>query len=284
MHRLCLNKNINGPLSLAIGVFDGIHLGHQNIIKELLKDQTTGIFTFNPHPRPNVKLILPFSERLKTLKELGVGSVFVSTKKDHVLGTSAEDFIEKVLLKEIKVNSIVIGQDFRLGKNRATSSDDFKLLCNKKGIQVKIIKDLQNNGKKLSSTSIRQLITNGDFKGVETLLGRPHYIYGIVCKGKGLGQKIGFRTANIYPNQRLCLPSSGVYSTRLTIDKKEYKSVSFVGDKSRVIIETHVPGIELNMYGKKIAVSFINKLREIERFSSVEELTKAIEQDVKNSV
>lgn len=284
MHKICLNSPGKGDLAITIGIFDGIHLGHQNILKELTAYPNNAVYTFNPHPRPNVKLVMPFSQRLQILRQLGAKTLFIATKKDHILGQSTVDFIEAVLVKEINVKTIIVGQDFRLGHNRDTTAEHFKELCNKYGIKVKIINDLEYEKDKLSSTYIRDLISKADFEKTQKLLGRPYSISGVVVKGKGFGQKIGFRTANINPHKDVILPSSGVYATTTKIGNSEYKSVCFIGEGKRPVIEAHIPGIELDLYGKRISVSFIKKLREVERFNSISELANAIRNDVKNSV
>ncbi len=284
MHKICLNKSESKSPAVAIGVFDGIHLGHQNIIKELVKHNNSCVFTFNPHPRPGTKLILPFSERLRILRELRVNTALVTTNKDRIFKQSAKEFIEAVLIKRLNTKLVIVGEDFRLGRNRETNAEEFKILCKEHDVEVKITEDLKYEGQKLSSTFIREQIANANFVRVEELLGRRYSIKGIVCKGKGLGQKIGFRTANIIPHKDIALPAGGVYSTIVRIDNSEYKSVCFVGDKTKLIIETHIPGIDINLYGKKITVSFIKKIRETKRFNSIEDLAKAIREDVKNSV
>jgi len=284
MHRVCLNKSESKSPAVAIGIFDGIHLGHQNIIKELTKHEGSCVFTFNPHPRPGTKLILPFSERLRILKKLRVSTVLVATSKDKIFKQSAEDFIEATLIKKLNAKLVIVGEDFKLGKNRETNAKEFKIMCNKYDVEVKIMNDLKYEEQKLSSTFIREQINNANFTKVEKLLGRRYYIKGIVCKGKGLGQKIGFKTANITPHKDLMLPAGGVYSVITKIDNSEHKSVCFVGNDPKLIIETHIPGIDVNLYGKKITISFIKKIRETKRFNSITDLANAIQEDIKNSV
>ncbi len=284
MHKLCLNKSKKGPLALAIGIFDGVHLGHSDVIKELKKHDNNAIFTFNPHPRPNTKLVVPFSERISLLRKMGIGKAYAVDTEDHILGMSASEFIETVLIKTIKASDIIVGEDFKLGKNRDTDAITFKKLCKEHGINVTIIKDLKIDGVKLSSTRIRELIIGADFNLIEKMLGRRYSIKGIVTSGKGFGAKLGFRTANIIPHREMAIPSSGVYSTITKFNGTEHKSVCFIGEGPKVVVETHIPGININLYGKKIEILFLRKMREVKRFKTAEELSKAIAEDIKNSV
>lgn len=284
MHKLCLKSTKGTPLALAIGVFDGLHLGHSDVIKELLKHENNAVFTFNPHPRPNTRLVIPFSERLRLLRDMGVKAVYAVDTKDHIIGQSAIDFINSILIRKIMPDHIIVGEDFKLGKDRDTDALTFKKLCKEKGIDVTIIKDLKIDGVKLSSTMIRDLIVKADFASVEKMLGRKYSIKGIVTKGKGFGAKLGFKTANIIPHSDMALPSSGVYSTLTELSGTDHKSVCFVGSGPKVIVETHIPGIDVDMYGKKIQVTFTRKIREVKRFNTPEELSKAIANDIKDSV
>ncbi len=284
MHKIYLNHQKNPPKALAIGVFDGLHLGRYNIIEELKKYDISSILSFYPHPRPNTKLILSFSERLRKFKQLGINQVFVITKKDAVFGMNTNDFIKKILINKLFVKNIIVGEDFRLGKNRDTNSLTFKELCSKEGINVVIIKDLKIDDKKISSTTIREFLEKARMLELKEQLGHHYSISGIVAKGKGLGGKLGFKTANIYPSKKMALPCHGVYKTLTNIDDKEYKSVTFVGGMDRTVIETHIPNFDSNIYYKRISICFIKKIRDIKKFNSTAELVLAIKEDIKNSV
>jgi riboflavin kinase / FMN adenylyltransferase len=284
MHKICLNHFKNPPKALAIGVFDGLHLGHLDIIGALKKHDISSVLSFYPHPRPKTKLILSFSERLRRLKDLGIHQVFMITKKDAVFGMSTKDFIKKVLIDELSVQNVIVGEDFRLGKNRDTNALAFQELCSKENINVVIIKDLKIDDKKISSTTIREFLEKGRVLELKEQLGRSYSISGIVAKGKGIGGKLGFKTANIYPSKKMVIPCNGVYKTSTNIDEKEYKSVTFVGGQDRTVIETHVPNFDSNIYYKRISVSFIKRMRDIKKFKSTSELVLAIKEDIKNSV
>jgi riboflavin kinase / FMN adenylyltransferase len=286
MRRFKLNPiNTKNSLTVAIGIFDGIHLGHQVILKELLKSKPSGIITFYKHPRTGVKLIQPFSQRISSLKDWGVNTVFALSKRDNVLEKSTEDFIENII-KPLNINKIIVGKDFRLGHNRDTDVNKFKIICKNQGIELKIIPIVLEDDQKLSSTNIRKHIMSGEIENANELLGHPFKIRGLVVKGAGLGKKIGFSTANLIPHHlKQVVPANGVYKTRTKIDNMVYDSFTYIGtnptlkDGKSYAIETHIPGFTNNLHGKLIELDFIKKTREEKKFNSTEELIKAIKAD-----
>ncbi len=274
-------------ITVAIGIFDGIHLGHQIILKELLRSKPTGIITFYKHPRSGVRLIQPFSQRISALKDLGINFVFALSKRDRILEKSTEAFIKQIVLP-LNINKIIVGMDFRLGHNRDTDVNKFEKICKTYKIELKIISVLlEEDNQKLSSTHIREYIINGDIESANQLLGHPFKIRGLVVKGAGLGKKIGFSTANIVPHHlKQVVPSNGVYKTRTKIENTFYDSFTYIGtnptlkDGKLYAIETHIPGFNKNLHGSVIELEFIKKTREEKKFNSLKELVNAIEQDL----
>lgn len=283
----CLDNSTKNISAISIGVFDGLHLGHQKILKKLISSGPSGVITFYKHPRTGVHLIQTFSQRLSSLKNLGVNKVFIISKRDNILSFSAEKFVREILIP-LKVKKVIVGSDFRLGHNRDTDVDMFKELCSKHKITVeKVDVVLEGHKSKLSSTDIRNKIFLGEIDSANSMLGHLFCIKGFVVKGAGLGTKIGFSTANIIPHpSKQVIPANGVYKTRTTIDKISYKSMTYVGTNPTLkegkyySIETHIPNFSEDLHGRVIEVEFISKIRDEIKFNSVADLVEAIRKDL----
>ncbi|MEI6079340.1 MAG: riboflavin biosynthesis protein RibF [bacterium] len=284
------NKNHKG-LAISIGVFDGVHLGHQKILNKLISYKPCGVITFYKHPRSGVKLLQPFCERLRIFKAMGINKAFAVSSRDKLLSLSAEDFVINVL-KPMGIDTVVVGLDFRLGHNRDTDVNEFEKICEKYKIIVdKIDIVLEGHNEKLSSTEIRSEISKGEMKEANALLGRPFSIKGYVVRGAGLGAKIGFSTANINPHPiKQVVPANGVYRTQTLIGQKTYDSMTYIGtnptlkDGKYYSIETHIPGFNKDLHGKVIEVKFLERTRGEIKFNSASELAKAIKKDIKSGL
>lgn len=279
----------NKQISIAIGIFDGVHRGHVKLLNESrLNNICTAVLTFYPHPKKEGKLIQSLRNRLYTLRTLGLNKAIVYTPLDNVLSLTAEEFVENELIP-LGVKHIYISGDFRLGRDRKTDAEGFKAICKDRGISVNIVSPETDDGVKISSSDIRKCIANGDVQKAGFLLGRPYSISGHVSRGRCIAKELGFRTANIKPSKRLVIPKNGVYITKTTVDKKEYDSFTYVGTSptllstEQVLVESHILGFDKNLYGKRIEVAFIKRLRDEIKFKSVEELVAAIKKDLKTS-
>ncbi len=283
-----LNKAETNNLSaISIGVFDGVHLGHQKILNKLISSGPCGVITFYKHPRTGIRLIQTFAQRLNYFRKIGINKVFAVSKRDKILSLSAEQFIRDIIVP-MKIKKVIVGSDFRLGHNRDTDVDLFKEICLKYNITVeKIDVVLEGHQHKLSSTEIRDKISIGEIESANSLLGHPFCIKGFVVKGAGLGAKIGFSTANIIPHPtKQVVPANGVYRTQTIIDGRSYKSMTYVGTNPTLkegkyySIETHIPGFSEYLHGQVIEVEFISKTRNEIKFNSVNELIDAIKKDI----
>lgn len=274
--------------TIAIGIFDGLHKGHREILKRLSSFEPSAVLTFYPHPRKDIKLLLSLSERLKDFKELGINRVFIMTGRDKVLLLPAEQFIHEKL-KAIGVERVIVGMDFRLGRGRKTDVHDFTTLCNSTGIDVEVIDMIEKNGVKLSSSDIRKNILDGNLKHAKILAEKHFTLSGIVCRGSGIGQNLGFRTANINARSDQVFPAKGVYRTITKIDDKYYDSLTYAGTNPTMknnrdyILETYIPNFNQTLYGQKIKIAFLDKIREEKHFSSQKELREAISEDINSS-
>lgn len=289
-----LNKNPN--LSLALGFFDGVHLGHQKVIKSAVdfakrNGIKSAVVTFKEHPCCFFrgicpKYILTREERLKHIEALGVDYVYLLDFNSKLCMLSAEDYLREVLVGNFSPKSISTGFNHYFG---AKKSGNVTLLAEKQleyGYKYFEISPQKVFGKTISSTAIRELLSKGQIKNANEMLGYNFSITGEVVKGQQLGRTIGFRTANlIYPNELIDLPF-GVYSTVVTIDGKKYQCVTNFGirptvsDSHKCTLETHILDFEKDIYGKYITVEFIKMIRAEKKFKSLDELKNQIIADV----
>ncbi len=285
-------ENSENSTVITIGVFDGIHHAHSAIFKELLKigkekELLPLVLTFYPHPdrilgKAETPLIQTLSQRIKKINEEGVKNV-IAVKFDRDFSElSAEGFIN-FLIEKLKMKGILVGENFRFGKGMEGNIDFLKILAHKKNFEVFSIKIFELDGKRLSSSIIRNLLIEGRVEQVIPMLGRPYSIVGRVVKGLGLGKKLGIPTANILTKNEI-LPE-GVFITKVYLKGKTFPSVTNIGraptlkgiDKT---VETHIIGLHENIFNEEIEVFFIKKIRDERRFQNVDDLKRRIIEDI----
>lgn len=289
---------------LAIGVFDGMHLGHQALIKaavaraKVLKGQVV-VMTFAPHPvhvlRPDkyVPLIISLSHRLRLIKELGVHACVVVRFTKRFAQLLPEKFVKRYIVDHFKSQEIFVGDEFRFGAGRDGSLEFFKKQGVHFGFRVKgftpikidtVLKDFRASSEKIGSTIIRHCILQGQLFEAERLLGRPVTLSGKVIKGDGRGRQIGFATANIQPQNQV-LPPMGVYAVHMHVANCMYMGMANIGVRPTfkndqiVTIEVHLFDFKGRLYGKEICVEFNQKIRSEQRFSSKEALVCQLKKD-----
>ncbi|MDD5454945.1 MAG: bifunctional riboflavin kinase/FAD synthetase [Candidatus Ratteibacteria bacterium] len=278
------------PLYLTIGFFDGVHRGHQKIIKKLVKEARikrypSAVITFSFHPLKLLNyshgklLIMPLEQKLNYFEQLGVDYAFVLDFNKHVVGMQAEDFIEKVLAKKLKVKKLYIGEDFRFGKGRRGDVEFLKKEGKKFGFSVTAVPLMKIGSETISSTKIRTLITEGNFEIIEKFLGRKYSLMGKVAKGKGISKNIKFPTANIKFDEVL-LPPEGVYAGWAKVGARGYKTAFFITTEPKHLIEAHIIGLKKNIYHKKVEIVFFRKTRSRMDFKTRQEAQKQIAGDV----
>lgn len=277
--------------AVLLGVFDGVHLGHKAALDELV---LTGadekcVYTFSTETvttKGTRKLLSTTAEKNELLLKGGANRV-ISADFSEVKDMTAEEFFDKVLVKNLKADVIICGENYRFGKGASAGSHDMKAMCEKAGIAFKEVKTLFINGETVSTTRIRGLIENGRTDEAWLLLGRPYSISGEVVHGNRIGTHLGIKTLNMLPDGKKALPKSGVYSTRCIIDGKLYKSVTDIGTKPTVeadnsmIIETHVFDFDDDVYGKTVRVEFLEYYRSEQKFDTLDELKQTILKDIK---
>jgi len=280
-----IKRKFKRPI-LTIGVFDGVHLGHQYIIKKIVQKArrihgTSIVFTFYPHPyrilkpREYLPLLISLEHRIKLLAELGVDVCIVQEFTESFSRIEKVSFIKNTLFSKIKPIEIVVGKDFNFGKNKLGNTDLLQDLSRSYNYKVKEIPSRLIDGKKISSTFIRSLLLKGNLKKATRFLGRPVSIFGKVVKGSKRGKILGFPTANIDCKHEV-LPPKGVYAAKIIFKRNKFFGVANIGVRpsfkkrrySRVIVEVHIFDFHKKIYGKSIEVEFIRKIREEKKFKN----------------
>lgn len=283
---------------VALGNFDGVHLGHQLLIKkacELAKqyEGTSVAYTFDPHP---AKILAPegaplllqtLSQKLSAIAGLGVDVCIVEKFTKEFAHQMPEEFFENILIKRLGTRAIVVGYDFTFGFHRTGTADIMAHLGKKHNTHVEIVEAQFSDEALLSSTEIRNLICAGMVSRATAMLGRPHRLEGEIIKGKGLGATLGAHTANMKPENEL-LPGNGIYLTKTYIDKDRREalpSISSIGTNptftgKMLTVETHILDFNKTLIGKKIAVDFLEKMRDQMIFPSSEKLAMQIKHDL----
>lgn len=277
-------------LFLTIGFFDGVHLGHQKILKTIIskaksQNHPSAVITFSFHPLKVLNyshgklLITPLEQKLDYFEKLGVDYAFVLDFNKHVAQTQANDFIEKILIKKLCVKKLYVGEDFRFGKERCGNIKLLQEEGKKFGFSVIPIPLFKVGDEIISSTKIRGYITEGNLKKIEKLLGRKYSLLGKVTKGKGISKDIQFPTANMQFDEIL-LPPEGIYAGWAKIGGRTYKSAFFVTTKPKRLIEAHIINLKKNIYHKEVEIVFFKKIRSRIVFQTRAEAQTQIAKDV----
>lgn len=286
---------------VTIGTFDGVHLGHQAILKDMVKTAKeiggeTVVITFYPHPRQvlninaaNLRFITTQEEKLKLLEKSGIDNVVVVNFTKEFSRVSSEDFIRDYIIEHINPVKLVIGYDHHFGNNRMGDFNLLNEMQNKYNFQVQRIEahDVENIA--VSSTKIRHSLQQGDIERANALLGYHFSYIGKVVSGNKIGRELGYRTANINLEKEFRLiETSGVYATYVDYEGKEYKSMTYIGKKPTVNndeienIEVHLFDFDGDLYDKEIKVRFVKRVRGEQKFESLDALKKQIQIDEKN--
>lgn len=286
-------------MALTIGVFDGVHLGHKFLIARV-KEQAaqhnllSGVVTFSQHPQEIISpgttlpILTDLAQREKLLKEEGVDIVVILSFTPEVARLSARQFVT-LLKRYLRLRHLVIGPDFALGQRREGNIDALRALGQELGFTVTVAPPIRINGDVVSSTAIRNALARGDMAKVRRLTGRFFSLHGPIVTGAGRGAKLGFPTANIGVNPNQALPSDGIYATLAYIDSKVYRSVTNIGTRPTFngcnrTVEVYIIDYSGNLYGQDLRIDIVERLRNEERFSSIDELKKQMAEDVKRGL
>lgn len=285
------------PSVLTIGTFDGLHRGHQALIGQLLtaahrRQAQAVVIAFHPRPktvlaphRPNNDYLTTPEERIALFAELGIDLLILTPFTLEFAQTTAYDFM-KILSKRLKPVELWAGHDFALGKNREGTIQRLTELGQELNYNVREFVSVLINGKVISSTQIRRLLLAGEVREATDLLGRYHSVSGEVVQGQQRGRTIGFPTANLATPAERLLPANGVYATFVQHpgDRRCYPSVTNVGvrptfEGDERTVETHILNFDQNIYGKRLTIEFVARLRPEKKFDSLDDLMTQISHD-----
>ena len=281
---------------LTIGTFDGVHIGHNKILKRLIQDSKKNnlsslVMTFFPHPRMilnkshEIKMIDTIDEKINLLEKTGLDNLIIHPFDNNFSKIRAKEFVEEILVKKLKIKEIIIGYDHKFGKDREASVEDLKkfgqdYMFNDKEIPAEEIDSIA-----ISSTKIRNAILNGEIEKCNKFLGRNFILTGKVVYGDGLGKKIDFPTANIEIKETYkIIPKNGVYLVKTKINSNTYFGMMNIGIRPTVggrnkSLEIHFFNFKDNIYGKNVSIEIIKKIRDEEKFSSIDQLKIQLKKD-----
>ena len=296
-------KDITAPFAdsfVTIGNFDGVHLGHHMLFSEVVsrayqKQGTSVVITFDPHPlqviRPDIgiKLISTYEQKVELISLAGIDVLVVIPFTRDFAATSAETFVDEVLIKTIRVRELVVGYDYAFGKGRQGNIEFLKEQGRLKGFPVTVVEPYYVDDMLVSSSKIRELVSEGRMMDVKRLLGRNYQIRGTVQEGKKRGGPVvGFKTANLNLSEEDLCPRHGVYVTQVVYDGKCYGGVLNIGynptfGENKLSAETHIFDFNQDIYGRKIKINLLKYLRGEKKFSGPEELAEQIHHDIRQA-
>ncbi|GGB79003.1 riboflavin biosynthesis protein [Flavobacterium suaedae] len=280
----------------TLGTFDGVHKGHKTILEKVTKSSKNSnhdsvVLTFFPHPRmvlqqnTGIELLNTMKEKAFLLDECGIDNLIVHPFDKAFSRLTAEDFVKTVLVEKLNISKIIIGYDHRFGRNRTATIDDLIYFGEQYGFEVEQISALEVNEVSVSSTKIRNALNEGDVTTANEFLGYNYFITGKVVKGEQRGRTIGFPTANIaIPEDYKLIPAKGVYVASAEIDGTVVKGMMNIGNRPTVngtnqSIEVHFFDLDKDLYGKELRVSLHKRLRNEEKFASVDALKQQLIED-----
>lgn len=288
-------KEIRFNTGIALGNFDGIHLGHQKLIRSMVEKSkennlVPSLLLFKRHTKAIIKsrepeLITNIDQKINIAKNLGVEIICLIDFDDNLMKLTGEEFICNIILKKINTKLIVVGFDYKFGHKASGDSDYLMELGKKYNIEVEVLPAVYDDKKVISSSNIRKLISSGKIEEVTHILGREYSVMGKVINGDNRGTKLGFPTANIELLDNYVIPKNGVYMTNTIIDNKKYVSATNIGynptfDNKNLKFETYILDFNENIYGEMIEIKFIDFIRDDIKFNDVNSLIKQMELDI----
>ncbi|MFT3743770.1 MAG: bifunctional riboflavin kinase/FAD synthetase [Pyrinomonadaceae bacterium] len=289
------NANITRPTVLTLGVFDGLHLGHQAIMRKVVErakavEAAATAITFDPHPRavlhPDTAppMLQTLDQRLANLEVLGIEQTIVIPFTREFACQPAENFLADIIHDRLQAKEVYLGKGFAFGKDRGGNIELLRGMSEKLGFVADEVDEVQLRGMRISSSKIRRLLAEGYVNLARRMLGRPYGVEGVIIRGNRRGHTIGFPTANLKPHNRV-IPRYGVYATATLIDGSWRKSITNIGvrptfeNDAEPSIETFVFDFEGDLYGDVLRVRFLHRIRDERKFSGIEELKAQIEKD-----
>ena len=299
MISLCKPLEASLPTALALGSFDGLHAGHRSVISKITnnKDAVPTVVSFWPHPREilygesRLRLYLP-SEKALLLEPLGIEQLVLVPFDLALASLSAKEFFHQILINNLQAKQIAVGANFRFGKNREGDTSTLKTLGKEANVEISIVEIIEDNQGRMSSSRIRSALKEGDLEITNNLLGRPYTFRGDVVRGKGLGKKIGWPTANLQVDVHKLLPGQGVYAVlaKRTNDKDYFPAVMNLGLQPTVsaeapsAIEVHILNQEVDLENTELVIKPIKRIRATKKFPSLTALSEQIKLDSEKAI
>lgn len=287
---------IKNPV-LTLGMFDGLHLGHQKIIQQLnaiaknVEGEST-LLTFEPHPRlvlqqgfNDLQLLTTLDEKISLLDKFGLDNLIIHPFTKEFSQLSSVEFVKQLLVDEIGIHTLVIGYDHHFGKNREGNFEQLKELSEEFGFELVKIEEVQSDGLHISSTQIRKALREGNVEFASGALGRNYSISGEVIHGDGIGRTLGFPTANMKLEKYKLIPENGVYMAKVQLHNKTYKGLLSIGTRPTVNdlgerrVEVFILDFDQSIYGELVTVAIITKIRDDKKFASLDELVQQMKRD-----
>ncbi len=284
------------PIGIALGTFDGLHIGHQEVIGQMVahcheKGYKSVVYTFSNHPREltrnghKVQKLASNRDKVKLIEATGADYLLMVPFDETFMKTEPELFVKNFLIDGMNVKSLAVGFDYRFGKGAEGDVDLLKQLSARYGYELMVISPVALNGHKISSSEIRDRIKHGDMVTARAMLGRPYSVVGPVIKGKQVGRKLGFPTANILPEAHMSLIRPGVYVSYTEVGNVLYPSLSNVGynptfDQTELNLESFLLDFDEDIYGETIRIFFIDHIRDEQKFKSLDALIAQMNEDL----
>ncbi len=293
MKELIFGNAVSEPICLALGFFDSVHIGHRTIIENMKKQALasrckSAVFTFSNNIYKvfdaNEKQVYTYEERKRVFDSLGIDFVVKAEFDETFKKISAKDFLCK-LLDNSYVKHLFCGYDYKFGNNGVGNVEFLKNICLSRGIDVSVTQQVDYSGKRVSTTLIKSLLQQGNIVDANTLLVDKYFIEGEVVHGRNVGHIFGIPTANIIFSEDKLLPSCGVFATYASVRGKRFKAVTNIGGKptfgdNRLSVETMIEGLNEDIYGERLVLEFVEKIRNIKKFAEPKELSEQIHKDM----
>ncbi len=292
------NANIQKPTVLTLGVFDGLHLGHQKIMQTVVERATSAgapaahptVITFDPHPRAFLHpesappLLQTLDQRLANLEMLGIEQTIVVKFDKEFASQPAENFLREIVHDRLHAKEVYLGKGFAFGKDRGGNIELLRKMSSELGFVADEVPEVQLRGHRISSSKIRDFLAEGRVNLARRMLGRPYGVEGVIIRGDRRGHTIGFPTANLHPHNRV-IPKFGVYATATLVEGTWRKSITNIGVRPTFgkdvepSIESYIFDFDGDLYGDVLRVRFLHRLRDERKFNGIEELTTQIKKD-----
>ncbi|MEP7149588.1 MAG: bifunctional riboflavin kinase/FAD synthetase [Acidobacteriota bacterium] len=294
------NANILRPTVLTLGVFDGLHLGHQKIMRTVVEraaatsSQATAI-TFDPHPRAVLHpdsappLLQTLDQRLANFEVLGIEQAIVMKFDREFASSPAEEFLREIVHDRLQAKEVYLGKGFAFGKDRGGNINLLRKMSTELGFFADEVDEVRLRGNRISSSTIRELLANGRINLARRMLGRPYGVEGVIIRGNRRGHTIGFPTANLKPNNRV-IPKFGVYASATLVEGAWRRSITNIGvrptfeNDSEPSIESYLFDFDGDLYGDVLRVRFLHRIRDEQKFNGIDELKAQIEKDSRRAL